>query len=154
MGGLLEDVGDLHEPFLLGYARKIGITVAGLALACERLQQILLRSCSLETLHQIPSLSIFIKRHPINAPGVVLLNVMTVIAYFISTISSSAIYLYSSLSISMPGWDMTTTYPHITLGYWMPYNYPIDANRTGCQALRKGFISLKDQFSAQVHSAF
>ena len=82
MGGLLEDVGDLHEPFLLGYARKIGITVAGLALACERLQQILLRSCSLETLHQIPSLSIFIKRHPINAPGVVLLNVMTVIAYF------------------------------------------------------------------------
>jgi len=42
-GGLLEDVGDLHEPLLPCRSGEIGVAVARLALAGERLQQILLR---------------------------------------------------------------------------------------------------------------
>jgi len=50
--GLLEDVGDLHEPIFPCNPGKVGVAVARLALAGERFQEVLLGSASLDAVHQ------------------------------------------------------------------------------------------------------
>jgi hypothetical protein len=49
--GLLEDLGDKFIPIGAGLGCEKRVTVAGLALACERSEQVLFRLCTVDAWH-------------------------------------------------------------------------------------------------------